>query len=116
MDYLNKVEIKGTLTFAVTYRKAPKGNVWCTFAITTRSQMSKVNKAKSVYTSTQCCAFDEDVVQKIKRLGIHCGSKVWLVGSLFAKKVEKNGVVVPYTSVVIHDIEAIAPPKKIKKG
>ena len=111
MDYLNRVEIKGILSFDPTTRVTQQGGEWLTFAVTTKS-VAGVNRNRSVYTSTQACIFDPQLVAKVKRLGLHRGSKVWLIGSLFAKKAEKHGFNVAYTTVVVSDIDTIASPKR----
>lgn len=116
MDYVNRVEIKGTLTFDVTKRKSNNGNDWLTFAVMTRAHGKGVYKERSIYTSVQACIFDQHLVEKVTKLGLRRGSKVWLVGSLFAKKVEKHGYTFSYVSVVVDDIDIVATPKRIKKG
>lgn len=106
---INRVELKGRVSTDVIYRKNSKGEYWATFPVVTNeiNSQAKVDREKSVPTYTNVAVFNTKLVERIREVGIHQGSHVWVIGKLFTKQVEKGGYIHPYTSVAAQEVVVI---------
>lgn len=110
---INRVELKGRVSSDVTTRKTSHGNEWLSFSIVTTeyNEKASIEKDKSTPTWTSIAIFNPNLVKKIKQIGMHQGSRVWLTGKLYVNQVEKYGHIHPYTSVVVNELEVIKTKK-----
>lgn len=106
---INRVELKGRVSADITKRQTAKGSTWLSFTIVTNEYNGKaeIEKEKSIPTWHQIAVFNSNLVEKILRLGVHQGVTMMVIGKLFSKSEQKNGVNVTYTSIVASDIEVI---------
>lgn len=106
---INRVELKGRVSADIIKRTTAKGSTWLSFTIVTNEFNGKteIEREKSVPTWHQIAVFNPILVEKILKLGVHQGTTMFVVGKLFSKSEQKQGVNVTYTSVVASEVEVI---------
>lgn len=106
---INRVELKGRVSSDITKRTSSKGGTWLSFTVVTNEYNNKtdIEKDKSIPTWHQIAVFNPSLVEKVLRLGAHQGNTMFVIGKLFSKSENRNGVNVTYTSIIASDIEVI---------
>ena len=109
---INRVELKGRISSDITTRTSKNGEPWLSFSVVTNEWYDGIKKDKSIPTWTNVMVFADFLIEKIKKLGAHKGTPIWLIGKLYGNYREIKGSKFSAMSVVALEVECLQTTKE----